>query len=48
MIIESLGLCYHLHCFKVRLSQTAYRPALLCLERAWLLAALGVDLPLTS
>ena len=23
MIIESLGLCYHLHCFKVRLSQTA-------------------------
>lgn len=32
MIIESLGLCYHLHCFKVRLSQTAWGPAKLCLE----------------
>lgn len=21
MIIESLGLCYHLHCFKVRLAK---------------------------
>lgn len=48
MIIESLGLCYHLHCFKVRLSQIACRPATLCLESAWLLWALGVDPPLTS
>uniref|UniRef100_A0A8C5XZM2 LIM domain 7 n=1 Tax=Microcebus murinus TaxID=30608 RepID=A0A8C5XZM2_MICMU len=37
MIIESLGLCYHLHCFKVRLRRTACRPAKLCLESAWLL-----------
>lgn len=26
MIIESLGLCYHLHCFKVSLSQRACWP----------------------
>ncbi|KAK2493487.1 hypothetical protein MC885_018155, partial [Smutsia gigantea] len=37
MIIESLGLCYHLHCFKVRLRRAACRPTKLCLESAWLL-----------
>lgn len=41
MIIESLGLCYHLQCFKVRLQQKTRRPAKLCLERAWLLGAAG-------
>lgn len=48
MIIESLGLCYHLHCFKVRLRRRACRPATLCLESAWLLGALGVNVPLTN
>lgn len=42
MIIETLGLCYHLQCFKVSLRQRACRPAaMLCLESAWLLWALG-------
>lgn len=26
MIIETLGLCYHLHCFKVSVGQRACRP----------------------
>lgn len=37
MIIESLGLCYHLHCFKVRLGTT------LCAGESTAQSQLGVS-----
>lgn len=48
MIIESLGLCYHLHCFKVRLRRATCRPAKLCLEERMASCSAGVDVPLTD
>lgn len=37
MIIESLGLCYHLHCFKVRVGEYHHEGTGTNQKHAWLL-----------